>query len=61
MVDWRDALPKEPNKLRPAIVAMLVAIVLMSALGSWRGSFTRRDGVILLTLYPLFIVVAVVT
>lgn len=46
-------------QLRPAIVAMLGAIVIMSVLGSWRGSFTRRDGIVLLGLYPLFVLLAV--
>jgi len=40
---------------------MLAAMLLMSALGSWRGSFTPRDGVLLLGLYPLFVVLVLLT
>lgn len=52
---------QDASQLRPAIVAMLAAIVTVSGIGSWRGSFTRRDGIFLLGLYPLFILVAVFT
>lgn len=47
------------SQLRPAIIAMLVAIVVMTLLGTWRGSFGRREGVFLVSLYPVFVLVVV--
>jgi cation:H+ antiporter len=52
---------QDAAQLRPAIVAMLVAIVIMSALGSWRGSITRREGLFLIALYPAFVILTLVT
>ncbi len=49
------------SQLRPAIIAMLVAIVVMTLLGTWRGSFGRREGVFLVSLYPVFVLVVVLT
>jgi Ca2+/H+ antiporter len=46
---------------RPSVVAMVVAIVVMTVVGSRRGAFDRRDGVLLLVLYPAFLALAVLT
>lgn len=52
---------QDAAQLRPALVAMLVAILVMTALGTWRGRFARGEGIFLVALYPLFILLAVLT
>ncbi|HEX5615225.1 MAG TPA: sodium:calcium antiporter [Acidimicrobiia bacterium] len=47
--------------LRPALIGMLGAITVVTVLGTLGTSLGRRDGIALLALYPLFVVVAVVT
>jgi cation:H+ antiporter len=51
----------EAEDLRPALLAMLAAMVLVSALGSRGGHLDRRAGWLLLGLYPVFVALVVIT
>ena len=51
----------EVDALRPALLFMLGAVLLTSVLGSVRGRLARREGTVLLALYPVFLILAVVT
>ena len=46
--------------LRPALVMMVAAVVVVTVLGTRRGTLDRRDGIILLSLYPVFVVLVLV-
>ena len=51
----------DASQLRPALIAMSTVIVLMTAIGSARGRFTRRDGILLVALYPIFVSVVLLS
>jgi len=51
----------EASALRPGLVVMLVAIGLVSALGSRGAQLDRREGLALLGLYPVFLAIAVLS
>ena len=45
---------------RAALAAVLLCAIVV-VVGSWRGTFTRRDGVAMLGLYAAFTLVAVLS